>query len=292
LTANLKAEMKFAYYPGCSLHATGIEYDESTRAVFRALEVGLAELDDWSCCGASSGHNLSALAAVALPARNIALAQKENLDLLAPCAACFNRLKVSEHTLKTDPARRVEIERALGFEYSGSIRIRNPLDLIVSDIGLARVRALVRHRLSDLRLVSYYGCLLVRPPKVVEFDDPDHPLLLDRLLAALGAAPIDWAYATVCCGGSLSLTRPKIVRRLVSDLVAHAREVGAQALVTACPLCQMNLEMRQDGKSTQMPVIYFTELIGLAFGLRESAGWWSKHLIDPQGVVGKYANML
>jgi heterodisulfide reductase subunit B len=281
--------MEYAYYPGCSLHATGIEYDESTRAVFRALDVGLTELDDWNCCGASSGHNLSAFAALALPARNIALAQKTNLDILAPCAACFNRLKVAEHALKTDRARRDKIESTLGFEYSGSTRVRNPLDLIVNEIGLARVRALVQHRLGEMRVVSYYGCLLVRPPKVVEFDDPDHPCLLDKLLAALGAEPIDWAFATGCCGGSLSLTRPRIVTRLVSDLVAHAREVGAQALVTACPLCQMNLEMRQDGKGPKMPVIYFTEVIGLALGLRESAGWWSKHLIDPQGVVGKYA---
>lgn len=282
--------MKFAYYPGCSLHATGIEYDESTRAVFRALDVGLDELDGWNCCGASSGHSLSALAATALPARNIALAQEANLDLLAPCAACFNRLKVAEHTLKTDLARRYEIERAVGFEYKGTTRVRNPLDLIVNEIGLTRVRALVQRRLGELRLVSYYGCLLVRPPKVVEFDEPDHPHLLDKLLAALGAEPLDWAYATGCCGGSLSLTRPRIVTRLVGDLVAHAREVGAQALVTACPLCQMNLEMRQDGKSPKMPVIYFTELIGLALGLKESGTWWSKHLIDPRGVLDKYIN--
>lgn len=214
--------MNLAYYPGCSLHATAVEYDESTRAVFRALDVGLTELRDWNCCGASSGHSLSAFAAVALPARNIALAQNANLDLLAPCAACFNRLKVAEHTLKTDTARRDELERTLGFRYAGTTRVRNPLDLIVNEIGLARVRAQVKHRLGELRVVSYYGCLLVRPPKVVEFDDPDHPRLLDKLLAALGAEPIDWAYATVCCGGSLSLTRPKIVKRLVGDLIAHA----------------------------------------------------------------------
>lgn len=280
--------MDLAYYPGCSLHATAIEYDESTRKILSALDVNLQELEDWNCCGASSGHSLSALAAVALPARNIRLAQKANLDLLTPCAACFNRLKVAELALKLNPARRLELERALDFEYRGTTRIRNPLDLIVNEIGLARVRVLVQHPLTELRVVSYYGCLLVRPPRTVGFDDPERPRLLDKLLAALGAEPIEWPYATACCGGSLSLTRPQVVTRLVSDLIAHAREVGAQALVTACPLCQMNLEMRQNEKRTKMPAIYFTELVGLAFGLPESDRWWNKHLIDPKPVVERY----
>jgi heterodisulfide reductase subunit B2 len=281
--------MKFAYYPGCSLRATGLEYDESTHAVFGALDVELAELKDWSCCGASSGHSLSHMAAEALPARNIALAQEINLDLLAPCAACFNRLKVADYTLQTDEARRDEIQRAIGFEYSGMTQVRNPLDLIVNEIGLARVSALVKRRLGELRLVSYYGCLLVRPPKVVKFDEPDHPQSMNKLLAALGAEPVDWAYATVCCGGSLSLTRPRIAARLVGDLIAHAREVGAQAMVTACPLCQINLEMRQNGTCPKMPIIYFTELIGLALDLPDTRAWCSKHLIDPRGVVEPWA---
>lgn len=142
--------MKYSYYPGCSLHATAIEYDRSTVAVFRALDVELEELPDWNCCGASSGHSLSGLSAVTLPARNIALAQETGLDLLAPCAACFNRLKVAERTLNSDQERRSQIERLLGFDYKGTVRVRNPLDLIASDIGLARVRALATHRLDEL----------------------------------------------------------------------------------------------------------------------------------------------
>jgi heterodisulfide reductase subunit B len=280
--------MKFAYYPGCSLHATGLEFDQSTRAVFHALGVQLDELDDWNCCGASSGHSLDALAAVALPARNIALAQEMNLDVLAPCAACFNRLKVAEHAIKTDPAQRNKIEDAVGFAYAGTTQIRNPIDVIVNEIGLPQVRAMVKRPLDDLRAVSYYGCLLVRPPEIVQFDDPEHPRLMDQLLAALGATPVDWAYATVCCGGSLSLTRAKIVNKLVDDIAAHAREVGAQTIVTACPLCQINLEMRQTS-AAKMPIVYFTELMGLAFGLQASARWWSKHLVDPRAVVSKYA---
>jgi heterodisulfide reductase subunit B len=272
------------------LHATALEFDQSTRAVLHALGVELDELDDWNCCGASSGHSLSTLAAVALPARNIALAQKTHLDLLAPCAACFNRLKVAEHALQTDAARRGEIERAVGFEYAGATQIRNPLDVVINEVGLPKVRATVRCPLKNLRVVSYYGCLLVRPLKVVQFDDPEHPRLLDKLLVALGAEPIDWAHATACCGGSLSLTRAKIVNKLVDDLVAHVREVGAQAMVTACPLCQTNLEMRQDGVGEKMPIIYFTELMGLAFGLKETSTWWGKHLITPQALVDMYTS--
>jgi heterodisulfide reductase subunit B2 len=279
--------MKYSYYPGCSLHATGLEYDHSTRAVFRALGVDLDELEDWNCCGASSGHSLSASAATALPARNIAIAQKTGLDLLVPCAACFNRLKVAEHALKTDAAERQAIEQAVGFEYGGTLRIRNPLDVIANEIGLAQVGKMIKRPLTDMRVVGYYGCLLVRPPEVVQFDDPEHPQLLDGLLDRLGAKPLDWACATTCCGGSLSLTRVKIVNKLVDDLVARAREAGAQAMVTACPLCQMNLEMRQTAAG-KMPVVYFTELMGLAFGLPERAGWWSKHLISPQELVGRY----
>lgn len=280
--------MKYAYYPGCSLHATGLEFDHSTRAVFSALGVELEELQDWNCCGASSGHSLSGVAATGLPARNIALAQKVNLDLLVPCAACFNRVKTAEHSLKTNDSERHEIEQAVGFEYTGTVAIRNPLDVIANEIGFTKVQKAVKRPLSDLRVVSYYGCLLVRPPEVVQFEDPEHPVLLDQLLATLGAEPIDWAYATVCCGGSLSLTRAKIVNKLVDDLVDHARDVGAQAMVTACPLCQMNLEMRQTG-AAKMPVIYFTELMGLALGLKDSRSWWGKHLINPSRLVSRYA---
>ncbi len=279
--------MKLAYYPGCSLHATGKEYDESARAVLQALGVELEELDDWTCCGASSGHSLDAQAAVLLPARNIALAQKTNLDLLVPCAACFNRIKTAEHALQSEGARRGEIEKRVGFDYAGKTQILNPIDLVVNRIGLDRVRDAVKRPLKGLLVVSYYGCLLVRPPRVVQFDNPEHPVLMDRLVAALGAVPMDWAYATNCCGGSLSLSRPRIAGKLVDDLVIRAREAGARAIVTACPLCQVNLEMRQSG-ANKMPILYFTELMGLAFGLNETRNWWHRHLINPAELVDQY----
>ena len=227
--------MKFAYYPGCSLHATGLEYGQSVEASLHALGIELDEVKDWNCCGASSGHSLTGLAATALPARNIALAQKMSLDLLVPCAACFNRVKTADYALRMDVHGSEDIQTAVGFEYTGKVLVRNPLDVIANDVGLEQVAKGVKHPLLDLRVVSYYGCLLVRPPEVMQFDDPEHPQLLDRLLNTLGAEPLEWAYATYCCGGSLSIPRAKIVNKLVDDLIAHARRTSARSTTRCGP---------------------------------------------------------
>ncbi len=271
--------MRFSYYPGCSLHATAVEYDLSIRAVLQRLGVELTEIPDWNCCGASSAHSLNETLALALPARNLALAQKEGNDLIVPCAGCFSRLKMTEKVLREDPIKGGKIEEVVGFKYKGGFEVRPPLDLIGNLIGLERLHKMIQRPLSGLRLVSYYGCALVRPPEVVQFEDPENPQLLNRLLEALGAEPLEWSYATDCCGGNLALTRGDLAKILVTKLVSKAREAGAQAMVTACPLCQVNLEMRQG----EMPILYFTELIGLALGIDEN--WWGKHLIDPRPLL-------
>lgn len=277
--------MEFSYYPGCSLHATGLEYDQSTRAVFSALGVKLVEIENWVCCGASSAHSTSGDLAVNLPAINLALAQAANHgDLLAPCAACYNRSKAADHALRNDPAQREVIEAAVGFKYSGAVRVRNPLEVVVDEIGLDTLKSKVRRPLAGLKVVSYYGCLLVRPPHIMQFDQPEHPVVMNRILQALGADVKKWSYAVDCCGGSGALPRTDIGRKLVSRLAAAAREAGAEALVTACPLCQMNLEMRQT-QSPGVPTFYFTELMGVAMGLPEARTWWGKHLITPAPVL-------
>jgi heterodisulfide reductase subunit B len=277
--------MKFSYYPGCSLHATGIEYDASTRAVFEALGIELVELEDWVCCGASSAHSLDAELALSLPAINLALAQEAAQgDILAPCAACFNRTKSADYVLRHDSARRQHVEQSVGFQYTGQVHVRNPLDVVMNEVGPGRLAARVTRPLTGLKVVSYYGCLIVRPPKVIEFDDPENPVIMTRILQALGADVRPWSYAVDCCGGSASLPRVDIATKLVSGLVEHAREAGAEAIVTACPMCQMNLEMRQ-ARHPQLPILYFTELMGLAFDLPASSSWWGKHLIDPTPVL-------
>lgn len=271
--------MRFSYYPGCSLHATAVEYDLSIRAVLQRLGVELTEIPDWNCCGASSAHSLNETLALALPARILALAQKEGSDLIVPCAGCFSRLKVAEKVLREDPIKGGKIEEVVGFKYKGGFEVRPPLDLIGNLIGLEQLRNMVERPLSGLRLVAYYGCALVRPPEVVQFEDPENPQLLNQLLQALGAEPLEWSYATDCCGGNLALTRSDLAKILVTKLVAKAREAGAQAMVTVCPLCQVNLEMRQK----EMPLFYFTELVGLALGVEDN--WWGKHLIDPRPLL-------
>ena len=274
----------YSFYPGCSLHSTGLEYGLSTQAVFKHLGLELVEVQDWNCCGASSAHALNHTLALALPSRNLALAQTAGRDLVIPCAACFNRVKGADYALRNDPETRAELEDLVGFHYTGELAIRPLLAVLYEDYGLSSISLQVQKPLTGLSVVTYYGCLLVRPPDIVRFDDPDNPSIMANLLSTLGAEVRPWSYATECCGGSLSLSRSDVVKGLVTRLAERAREAGAQAMVTACPLCQVNLEMRQAGQE-KMPVFYFTELLGLAFGLPEVGKWWGKHLIDPRPVL-------
>jgi len=276
--------MAYSFYPGCSLHSTGLEYGLSSRAVFQHLGLELNELRGWNCCGASSAHALDSNLALTLPARTLALAQRFDRDVVTPCAACFSRLKSADHTLRSDPEKRAETEAAVGFKFSGEVAVRHLLAVLGEDYGPGRIADQVRRPLTGLKVVPYYGCLIVRPPQVAGFDDPDDPHVMADLLRAAGAEVKSWSYATDCCGGSLSLSRADVVQGLVGRLVERAREAGAEALVTACPLCQVNLEMRQTG-APKMPAFYFTELIGLALDLPQAKRWWPKHLIDPRPLL-------
>lgn len=276
--------MIYSYCPGCSLHSTGLEYGLSTRAVFDHLGLELNEINGWNCCGASSAHTLNHTLAYALPARPLALAQESGRDLVTPCAACFNRLRGTDYAMRNDSPLRAEIESIIGFKFTGAINVRPLLAVLYEDFGLEKISAQVKRSLNGLKVVTYYGCLLVRPPQITQFDDPDDPHVMADLLRAIGAQVMSWSYATDCCGGSLSLSRSDVVKNLVSRLVMRAREAGADALVTACPLCQVNLEMRQTVEP-KMPTFYFTELLGLAFGLSDAEKWWGKHLIDPRPLL-------
>lgn len=276
--------MKITYYPGCSLEATAIEYDLSSRAVCRALGMELEELEDWSCCGSTSAHNLNHLLAAALAARNIALAQSSGLDVAIPCAACFARLRKADHLLRQGGEIKEELEELVEFKYTGQVAIISLLEAVVARAGLDRIREKLTRPLKGLKVVCYYGCLMVRPPEVRGFDRVENPEMLDRLLEALGAEVRHWSYKTECCGAGLALTRVEVVEGLVGRLAEAARAAGAHALVTACPLCQSNLEMRQKG-STKVPSFYFTELMGVAMGMPEASGWMAKHLNDPTAMI-------
>jgi heterodisulfide reductase subunit B len=199
---------------------------------------------------------------------------------MIPCAACFNRFKTAEHHLQRDPALKAEIEEIVGGRYQGSVAIRNPIDILARDIGLEALAAKVVKKLTGLRPVSYYGCLLLRPPDICQFDNAENPVLLDQILAALGADVRPWSFKTDCCGGSLTISKTGIVVGMVDRLMAMAREAGANCLVTACPVCTANLDMRASTDAA-LPVFYFTELAALAMGLEGPEGWFKLHRTDP-----------
>jgi len=275
--------MKFSYYPGCTEHSTSKEYGLSTHDVFRALGVDLVEIEDWNCCGAAATHSVNHLLSLCLPARNISKAQSAQAGpLVVPCAGCFNMLKRAEHALKNDEARRKEIEEIVGFAYEPSLEILALLDAVVNGIGLDKVREKVKKPLKGLRAACYYGCALVRHPKVTQLDNPENPQFLDRLLKTLGAQPVEWSYKTDCCGADLALTYGGVVKKMVGKIVAMAKEADAQCIVTSCGLCQANLEMRQE---IGLAIFYFTELMGVALDVGKRDEWWKKHMISPKPLL-------
>ncbi len=272
--------MRYAYYPGCSMGSTAKEYDLSLRAVCNRLGVRLEEIEDWSCCGASSGHSTDRLLSLALPARTL-VTVVPGMDVAVACPACYVRLKGAGQEVGGDAQLRREVERVVGSPLGTDHKVSHLLDIICNGVG--EVEKQVERPLAGLKVVAYYGCYLVRPPEVAGFDDPENPQTMDTLLRALGAEALDWAGKVDCCGGALSLVKRDIVTRLVGGLVESAREVGAEAIVTACPLCQSNLDSAQK----TLPVFYFTELMGLAMGVQNVRSWFRRHIVSPLPVLAR-----
>ncbi len=287
-----KRDMRIAYYSGCSLKGTANEFDTSARAMCEALGIELADVPDWNCCGASSAHSVNHDLAVALGARNLAQAQETGADqVTAPCAACFARLKFAEYKLREDPERLGRMLERAEIDYRGGIRITSLLEAVVSDYGIEAIKEKVVRPLEGLKVACYYGCLLVRPADVADFDDDENPRSMDNLMEALGAEPVDWAYRVECCGGGLALGRADIVRRLVGDILDNAALSGAECFVVACPLCQGNLDWRQSeaaaerGTEYNLPVYYFTQLVGLAVGVPPQKLGIEKHLVPATALL-------
>jgi heterodisulfide reductase subunit B len=268
--------MKFSYFPGCSLKGLGRAYEESLLPVLRHLGIEFQELDDWNCCGATAYMAVDETQACALAARNLALAEKSGLhQMMAPCAACYLVLNKTKHYLSESPAMKERVDRglaAIGLKYSGNTPVRHPLDILLNDIGLEAIKQKVRRPLKGLRVAPYYGCQIVRP--YATFDDQYNPTTMDRLLQALGATVVRYPLKTKCCGGSLTGTVPEAGIRMVRILVHEAKRLGADCLATVCPLCQFNLDayhapVQAEFGAIMVPTVYFTQLMGLAFGLPE-----------------------
>jgi len=272
--------MRYSYYPGCTAESTAYEFGRSTEAACEALGIELMELEDWNCCGATSAHSMSLQLNYELSARTVGLAQESRLDMAVACPGCYQRVLNSDHRLRTDEDFRQEMEQVLGFRYNGEGKIRHLLDILTNDVSLDTVRNKVVKPLAGLKAVPYYGCVLVRPPALTGWDDPEHPSLMDGVIEALGAEVMPWSHKVDCCGASLTLNRSDIVVTLANKLVDDAIEAGANCLVTICGMCHINLDTRQKGQ--KLPILYLTELMGLAFGSpgKDVEKWMKKHVVD------------
>lgn len=281
--------MSYVFYPGCSLESTAKEYALSTKAVCAALGIEMPELPDWTCCGSTAAHQTNPLLALALPAKNLAAVAGSTVAVA--CAACYSRLKLANHEIAADARSRLAVADALGTDYDGSTPVKHLLEILRDDIGFGAIRKRVTRPLSGVRVAAYYGCLLLRPPSVMRFDDPENPTLLDNAIAATGAEPVDWPAKTDCCGASYSITKTEIVLRLSHGILAAARDAAADCIVTACPLCQLNLDMRQRDIEKRarerfaLPVFYFTQLLGLALGLQPRDLGLKSLLVDPMPLL-------
>jgi heterodisulfide reductase subunit B len=279
--------MKIAYYPGCSLHSTGIEYDISTRKVCGAMGIELLEIKDWICCGASPAHQCDELMSVALPAKNLSLAaQTDNLkEVCAPCASCYSRLKFAQQSLRDENLKK-DVEEIIGSKYPETIEVLHILDVIVKKAGIDAVEEKVIKRLNGVKVACYYGCLITRPPKITARQNFENPTDMESVMEALGAEAIDWNMKTFCCGASFALTQTVVVLELTRKILADADSAGAQVISVGCPLCHANLDGRQQqinekfNTNFKIPIFYFTELIGLALGIKAKDLGIFKHLTE------------
>jgi len=292
--------VSYVYFPGCSLHATAIEYDMATKAVCKALGIEIAEMEDWNCCGATAAYAVDRFLSVALPARDLAIADKEKKDILAPCAACYHFLARANEMLREKPDLKEKTNKVLasvGLEYKGLIEVRHPLDVIINDYDLENVKKKVVKPLTGLKVAPYYGCLMLKPPKFCKFDNPENPQTLDKLAAAVGAEVVQWQeWKTRCCGGALQMIKEEAMMELTRRILTKAEEYGADCIVTACPFCHMNLDMMQSNINKMfdlklhMPVLYFSQLLGLALGLSPKELGLDKVRVSPKKIVEAVAH--
>jgi heterodisulfide reductase subunit B len=288
-----------AYFPGCSLHGTSKEYDLSTKAVFHKLGISLREPEGWGCCGTTPTHSTDHFLSTLLPMKNIALIKEEGLDeVTTPCPSCFLRMRVALKETGEDKGLRERVSREIPNLSRDGMKVEHLLNTVTEKIGYQKVASKVVHPLKGLKVVCYYGCIITRPPKITEVKDYEYPTQMDRLMKTVGITPLDWSYKTRCCGVSLGISQLPIALELSRKILKNAKGVGADAIVVACPLCHVNLDARQkqieeEFKETfQLPIIYFTQLMGLAFGLKSEELGLDKHFVDPVPVLKRIEGIL
>jgi heterodisulfide reductase subunit B2 len=283
--------MKYGYFPGCSSESTARDMHESTLEAAKALGIELVEPEGWTCCGATAGHQTDKFLSVALPAASLAKVKDDGLDMVVSCAACYNRMEVANHEIQNNAEMRKNVREALGRDYDGSVNVKHFMEVILQDVGIEKIKESVKHSLNGMKVACYYGCLLVRPNEVTKLDDPENPTFLDKIVTALGGESLDWPHKVECCGGGLSMSRTDVVVSLTDSILEMAKKSGAQCIAVACPMCQINLDLRQLdikkqlGKEYNMPIVYITQLIGLCLGVPKNRLGLDKLMISPSKVI-------
>ncbi len=286
-----EATMKVGYFPGCSLQSTAREYDQSLKAIAPELGIQLEELQDWACCGASSAHVTNHRLSIALPARTLMLAQKQDLGaIFAPCATCYNRLASAQYAIEHDASIASEVRSMFAADpREKSVRILGVPHLLLEKVE--EIHAAVTVPLRKVKVACYYGCLLLRPAQICRLDDPEVPTSLEKIVSATGATAVPWDKAVECCGGAFSQSRPTSVVRLGRSILKSARTAGAQAIVVACPMCHSNLDYRQQAmnardQESSMPILYISQLLGLSMGMDPLLLGLGSHFISPEPLLG------
>jgi heterodisulfide reductase subunit B len=276
--------MNIGYYPGCALHGSSNDYEQSLRACLGALDVQLKEINDWICCGATAAHLLNHKLSLALPARNLALAERDGFkQVFAPCPLCSMQLLKVKKAVADEKVRR-ELSETVEADVRGDGQVLNLIQ-IFENVGLDRLKSSVRTPLESINAACYYGCLLTRPPDVVHFDDFEQPTSMEAVLAALGAKTVEWNYKTECCGAGMTMANEDAVLDLAHKILGNAAEHGANCVVVACPMCHVNLDMKQAaverryGKKLGMVVYYLSDLVGLALGLSSEQLGIGRHFV-------------
>ncbi len=287
--------MKVSYFPGCTLNTTGKGFDNAVRASTQAVGLDLVELSEWNCCGATYPLIVDNMLELAAPAHVLVAAREEGSTLTTACTTCYNVLQRTNLFMQEHDEERERINAFIEAEYEGEVTVKDILHLLRDDVGFASIQEKVQKPLEGLMVASYYGCMVLRPPDEVAYDDPDHPRSLDDLMAALGATPVDYPHKNECCGAYLAVENPQVTREMVYTILRSARGAGAEAVVTNCPLCQFNLDKQQAeiraayAGYRSIPVFYFSQLMGLALGLSIEDYGWERHYISPQPVLERYA---
>jgi heterodisulfide reductase subunit B len=286
--------MQVSYFPGCTLNTTGKGFDRAVRASAAAVGLELVELPEWNCCGATYPLIIDNMLELAAPAHVLVSARGQGSMVTTACTTCYNVLKRTNKFIREHPEERERINAFIEADYSGEVEVKDILHLLRDDVGFEVIQGKVDKPLQGLQVAAYYGCMVLRPPAEVAYDDPDHPESLDKLMAALGATPVDFPHKNECCGAYLAVTAPEVTQEMVHTILQSAQTAGAEAVVTNCPLCQFNLdkqqaEMRRSHAGYRpIAVFYFSQLMGLALGLDIESYGLERHYIDARPLLGKH----